>query len=201
MQNLESPTQKRESTDQSKESNDNSDNNSRQKSTCTERSMIKAIVPAILHIVEIPHTWKNERGRSECPLHGSEDPKHFRFSKYMARCFGCGWIGNPTDLAKALELFSPGEVYQDDEITSALSATLPKTARELEVDNLLSLARAEIVEVMWALTELGANLELKDALFQVECETRWSEYLDYVDHLVARRKIIIDEGDTNENQG
>jgi len=161
--------------------------------------MIKATVPAILHIVEIRHTWKNERGRSECPLHGSEDPKHFSFSQYMARCFGCGWIGNPTDLAKALELFSPGEVYQDDEITTALSAILPKTARELEVDNLLSLARAEIVEVMWALTELEANLELKDTLFQVECETRWSEYLDYVDNLYARRDVIVAEGYSNED--
>jgi len=161
--------------------------------------MILTTIPKLLYIVGIQHTGEERRGRSECPLHGEENPIHFSFSGYMARCSACGWIGDPTDLAKALELFSPGEVYQDDEITSALFAALPSNPEVLEVDNLLSLARAKIVQVMRALEELEGHLEMKEALFQVECETRWSEYLDYVDHLHARRKVILDEGDTHEN--
>ena len=161
--------------------------------------MIVTTIPQLLAIVGILPTWEEGRGRSECPLHGEENPKHFIFSRYMARCSNCGWIGDSTDLAKALELFSPSEIYQEDEITSALSASLPKDPRVLEVDNLLSLARAKIVQVMWALTEMWANLEMKEALFQIECETRWSEYLDRVDHLHARRKVIVAGDDTNEN--
>lgn len=155
--------------------------------------MMKTIIPKLLNIVGIPHTWEKGRGKSECPLHGGENPKDFSFSRYRARCSACGWIGDPTDLAKALELFSPGEIYQEDEITSALSASLPKDPRVLEVDNLLSLARVEITQVMRALEELEGHLEMKEALFQVECETRWSEYLDYVDHLHARREVILVE--------
>ena len=199
MKNLEVPFQERESTDQPKESTENSDYNSVHKSTYTERSMIETTIPEILGIVGIPHTGAKGRGRSECPLHGEENPVHFSFSRYMARCSACGWIGDPTDLAKKLELFSPGEVYQDDEITSALFAALPSNPEVLEVNNLLSLARAKIVQVMWALTEMWANLEMKEALFQIECETRWSEYLDYVDYQHARRKIIVAEGDRHEN--
>jgi hypothetical protein len=199
MKNLEVPFQERESTDQPKESTENSDYNSVHKSTYTERSMIETTIPEILGIVGIPHTGAKGRGRSECPLHGEENPVHFSFSRYMARCSACGWIGDPTDLAKKLELFSPGEVYQDDEITSALFAALPSNPEVLEVNNLLSLARAKIVQVMWALTEMWANLEMKEALFQIECETRWSEYLDRVDHLHARRKVIVAGDDTNEN--
>ena len=199
MKNLEVPFQERESTDQSKESTGNSDYNSRHKSTYIERSMIETTIPEILGIVGTPYVWEKGRGRSECPLHGEENPMHFSFSRYMARCSACGWIGDPTDLAKKLELFSPGEVYQDDEITSALFAALPSNPEVLEVNNLLSLARAKIVQVMWALTEMWANLEMKEALFQIECETRWSEYLDRVDHLHARRKVIVAGDDTNEN--
>ena len=161
--------------------------------------MIVTTIPQLLAIVGILPTWEEGRGRSECPLHGGENPKHFSFSEKMARCSSCGWMGDSTELAKALELFSPGEIYQEDEITSALSASLPKDPRVLEVDNLLSLARAKIVQVMWVLTEMWANLEMKEALFQVECETRWSEYLDYVDYQHARRKIIVAEGDRHEN--
>jgi len=198
MKNLEVPFQERESTDQPKESTENSDYNSVHKSTYTERSMIETTIPEILGIVGTPYVWEKGRGRSECPLHGEENPMHFSFSRYMARCSACGWIGDPADLAIKLELFSPGEIYQEDEITSTLSASLPKDSRVLEVDNLLSLARTEIVQVMRALEELEGNLEMKEALFQVECETRWSEYLDYVDHLHARRKVIVAGGDTNE---
>ena len=161
--------------------------------------MIVTTIPQLLAIVGILPTWEEGRGRSECPLHGEENPKHFIFSRYMARCSNCGWIGDSTDLAKALELFSPSEIYQEDEITSTLSASLPRDSRVLEVDNLLSLARTEIVQVMRALEELEGNLEMKEALFQVECETRWSEYLDYVDYQHARRKIIVAEGDRHEN--
>ncbi len=161
--------------------------------------MIKTPIPQLLDKVGIKHTCEEGRGRSECPLHGGENPKHFSFSEKMARCSCCGWVGDSTDLAKALELFSPGEIYQEDEITSTLAVALPNNPRVLEIDNLLSLARTEIVQVMRALEELEGHLEMKEALFQVECETRWSEYLDYVDHLHARRKVIVAGGDKNEN--
>jgi len=161
--------------------------------------MIKSTIRELLSIVGVEYSWEEGKGHSDCPIHEGVSPKSFHFNDYIGRCSVCGWKGDSTDLAKALVLFSPGEIYQEDEVTSALSATLPKNPRVLEVDNLLSLARSEIIRVIRALEELEGHLEMKEALFHVECETRWSEYLDYVDHLHARRKVIVAGGDTNEN--
>ncbi len=156
--------------------------------------MIVTKIPELLEIVGIQHSWDGARGRSECPLHGDENPKDFMFSSHMARCSSCRWMGNSSELAKKLELYAPSELRKEGGLVSFLSWFLPKDPRVIRLDAFLGIERSEVCFFFDLFKEMEGNGEMNSSLHKIECENRWSQYLDRSEHLYSERESFIAEG-------
>jgi len=156
--------------------------------------MITATIPELLDSIGFEYSWEEGRGISECPFHDGAHPKDFRFSDHIGRCSSCKWIGDQTALAKSLELYNPNEIRQWLNIADLSSSYFPKDPQVNLLDNMLTIARAEICQVIEVLEEMEQNGEMKPELFYIEYTNRWSEYLDFVEYLIDKQKAILWKG-------
>ncbi len=153
--------------------------------------MIKSTIRELLSIVGVEYSWEEGKGHSDCPIHEGVSPKSFHFNDYIGRCSVCGWVGNSTELASGLELYSLCEERRKSNIQKLFTTTSPAVSREAILNNMLALARAEVLKVIDGLEELEEIGEMKHALGQSERVKRWTEYLDFVEHLNSELNAIL----------